>query len=94
MIVVIFRLTAKDSQAFLQHLAQVLPTTRAYEGCHYVNTLVQPDRSPEVMLVQGWDSREAQERYIQWHKQPGDLDQFLSFLAGPPNVEYWDSHTA
>ncbi len=37
MMVVIFRLTAKNSQEFLQHLAQVLPVTRAYEGCHYVN---------------------------------------------------------
>lgn len=94
MVVVIFRLTAKDAQAFLQYLAQVLPVTRAYEGCHYVNTLVQPDHSPEVILIQGWATREAQAKYIQWRKQTGDLDQFLSFLTSPPHVEYWDSNAA
>lgn len=94
MITVIFRLTAKNSEEFLQHLAQVLPTTRAYQGCHSVNTFVQADLAHQIMLVLSWDSRKVQEEYIQWRKRTGDLEKFLSFLASPPVVEYWDSHTA
>lgn len=88
-VTVTFRLTAKNSEAFLQHLSRVLPETRNSEGCRYVNTLVQADQPQEVVLIQGWDSREDQQRYIQWRQTTGALTEFRSLLAKDPVIEYW-----
>jgi quinol monooxygenase YgiN len=88
-VTVTLRLTAKSPEAFLQHLSRVLPETRNYQGCRYVNTLVQADQPQEVVLIQGWDSREDQQRYIQWRQTTGALTELRSLLATDPIIEYW-----
>jgi quinol monooxygenase YgiN len=93
-VTVTLRLTAKNSEVFLQHLSRVLPETRNHTGCRYVNTLVQVDRPQEFVLIQGWDSREDQQRYLQWRQTTGALAEFRSMLAEDPIVEYWQPRDA
>jgi quinol monooxygenase YgiN len=70
---VTLRLSANDSEALLQFLAQVLPATRNYEGYQYVNTFVQPDNPREVILIEGSDSSELQQQYqyLRWRQESG-----------------------
>ncbi len=86
-VLVILRLSAKDAAAFRTHLLMVIPVTRTAAGCRYSHTYQAPGSSSEFVLVQGWDSVEQQQAYIQWRESTGDLARFLGFLAKPPLVE-------
>ncbi len=93
-ITVTLRLTAKNSEAFLQHLSRILPETRNQPGYHYVNTLVQVDQPQEFVLIQSWDGCEDQQRYLQWRQSTGALAEFRAMLAADPIVEYWQPRDA
>lgn len=88
-ITVTIKLTAKNCDETLQHLSRALPVTRRYAGCRYCNTLTQADNPQEIILIQEWDSREAQQQYIQWRQETGALGELLALLAEPPKVEFW-----
>lgn len=92
--IVTLRLIAKDRNELVLALSRVLPATRNYQGCRYVNTYTRADNSQEVILIQAWDSRFDQERYIQWRKETGDLDNLLGLLKEPPITEFWDLNPA
>ncbi len=86
-VLVTLRLSAKDAAAFRAHLLKVIPVTRTAAGCRYSHTYQDPVAASEFVLVQGWDSTEQQQAYIQWRESTGDLAQFLGLLAKPPLVE-------
>ena len=94
LVTVTLKLVAKDKNELLNALSRTLPTTRNYEGCRYVNTYTKAEHSKEVILIQGWDSRQNQERYIQWREKTGDLDNLLGLLAKPPVTEFWHFNEA
>jgi quinol monooxygenase YgiN len=89
-ITVTIKLIAKNREQTIQHLAQALPITRNYEGCRYCNTLIELDNPQEIILIQGWDSRAHQQKYISWRQETGALDELLALLAEPPQVEFWN----
>jgi quinol monooxygenase YgiN len=93
-VTVTIRLIARDRQATLDVLAHALPITRTYQGCRYVNTLVQTDDPNKIVLIQGWDSRAEQEAYINWRQETGDLQKLVSTLSEPPLVEFWELNPA
>jgi quinol monooxygenase YgiN len=88
-ITVTIKLIAKDRDKTLRHLAHALPVTRTYNGCRYCNTFTQADNPQEIILIQGWDSRTAQQQYIQWRQETGALNELLELLTEPPTVEFW-----
>lgn len=93
-ITITIKLVAKDRDQTLQHLAHALPTTRNYHGCRYCNTLTNADVPNEIVLIQEWDSRDAQQRYIQWRQETGALNELVALLAEPPMVEFWEHNVA
>ncbi|RZN00842.1 hypothetical protein CWO91_33415 [Bradyrhizobium genosp. SA-3] len=89
-VMVTLRLSAKNADAFKQHLLEVIPVTRLASGCRYSHSY-QHTRTPgEFLLVQGWDSLEQQQSYIAWRQARGDLAQFGAFLASDPLIETFD----
>jgi quinol monooxygenase YgiN len=93
-VTITIKLVAKDRDQTLQHLAHALPTTRNYNGCRYCNTLTNADVPNEIVLIQEWDSRDAQQRYIQWRQETGALSELVALLAEPPTVEFWEPNAA
>jgi quinol monooxygenase YgiN len=93
-VTVTIKLVAKDRDQTLQHLSHALPTTRNYNGCRYCNTLTNADTPNEIVLIQGWDSREAQQRYIQWRQETGALNELVALLVEPPTVDFWELNAA
>lgn len=87
-VTVILRLDAQDRAATLALLSRALPVTRRAEGCRHSDTFVDGDDPHGIMLVQGWDSREHQSRYIAWRESTGDLAQLLATLRTPPRIEF------
>jgi quinol monooxygenase YgiN len=93
-VMVTVKLVAKEQDKTINHLSRVLPITRNYQGCRYCNTYIQQDKPQEIVLIQGWDSRQAQQNYIQWREETGALAELIALLAKPPVVEFWNLNQA
>jgi quinol monooxygenase YgiN len=93
-VTITIRLNAKDPVITLDVLAKALPGTRQSQGCRYVNTFVSQDSPKEIVLIQGWDSRADQQRYIAWRQQTGDLAQLIATLSEPPVTDFWNPDAA
>ncbi len=91
---VTIRLNATDANVTLGVLSRALPATRQYAGCRYVTTYTNADAPDEIILIQGWDSRTDQERYIAWRQETGDLQQLVATLREPPVVTFWEHNDA
>jgi quinol monooxygenase YgiN len=91
---VTLRFTSKKPEATLQILSRTLPQTHVYEGCRYVNTYLREKNPQEIILIQSWDTREDQDRYLQWRRETGALQELLNTLASPPITEYWERNDA
>lgn len=89
-VVVTLRLSAKNADAFKQHLLKVIPVTRLASGCRYSNSYQHTKASTEFLLVQGWDSIEQQQSYIAWRQARGDLAQFGAFLSHDAVIETFE----
>lgn len=66
----------------------ILPGTRAYDGCQGVEAYFDQNHPNSVALVEFWDSPEHHQRYIQWRTETGVMDAIGATLAGPPNIQY------
>jgi quinol monooxygenase YgiN len=93
-VMVTVKLVAKEQDKTINLLSRTLPITRNYQGCRYCNTYIQQDKPEEIVLIQGWDSRQAQQNYIQWREETGALAELLALLAEPPVVEFWNLNQA
>jgi putative intracellular protease/amidase/quinol monooxygenase YgiN len=89
-VMVTLRLSAKNADAFKQHLLKVIPVTRLASGCRYSHSYQHTKTPSEFLLVQGWDSLEQQQGYIAWRQARGDLAQFGAFLGSDPVIETFD----
>jgi quinol monooxygenase YgiN len=57
----------------LASLAKDLPDTRAFDGCLSVQTVRKQDDPGNVSLIERWESKEHQQRYLAWRaSQTGD----------------------
>ena len=66
-VVVIVDLIAKDGQldTLLETLHQILPDTRAYEGCMFLKMCVYEGEN-KVGLIEEWETKAHQEAYMAW----------------------------
>ncbi len=78
----------------LDALTVALVDTRAYDGCVSVETFVDADNPDTVVLIEEWDSRGQNEKYMTWRMETGLLEMLQPILAGPLEVHYLDSHPA
>jgi quinol monooxygenase YgiN len=71
-------------------LKRILPDTRSFDGIASLDVVrdqADPDR---VALIEQWQARENQERYMDWRNETGTLVALGEMLAGPPEVTYFD----
>ena len=75
---------------FEQMGRDLLPDTRAYEGCEGITIHRNMDDPTNVVLVEHWTSREHYEKYLAWRDETGVLAQLGELLTGPPNIRFYD----
>ena len=80
--------TINDVIAALQ---DILPDTRAYDGCSGVEVSVNQDDGLNILLIEQWASREHYERYLAWREETGALAALGEIVAQAPNIRYWDA---
>ena len=76
-----------DMKALMKEL---LPDTRAYDGCQSVELYDNLDATGNLVLYEQWDSREHQQRYLDWRAKTGVLDKLGAKLVAQPNIRYFD----
>jgi quinol monooxygenase YgiN len=78
----------------LEVLSAALVETRAYDGCVSVETYVDADHPDTIVLIEDWDSRAQNEKYITWRLETGLVELLEPILAAPLEVRYLQTHPA
>ncbi len=75
---------------FLAAVKGAAPDTRAYDGCQLFDIWIDQDKPGHVLFYEIWDSRQHQEKYIQWRTETGVMEALGSMLTAPPTILYYD----
>lgn len=67
-------------------LRDMLPETRAQEGCRDIDVYLDPAQPEAVMLVERWDSLQHYKKYRLWRIKSGTMDKFTALLQGSPQI--------
>ena len=70
-------------------MKNALPDTRAFEGCQSVDIYQNQDNPGELFLVELWDSKEHQQKYVAWREETGMMEALGTFLAAPPTFTFY-----
>ena len=85
-----FSVIPKRAEAFKALLRELLPDTRAYEGCLKVDGYEDQDNAGFIYLVGDWESKAHQQRYQEWRDESGIARVVGPFLASEPRLNYLD----
>lgn len=77
-------------EEFKTLLKELLPDTRAYDGCQSVDVYQDQGDSGLIYLVEDWESKAHQQRYQAWRDETGIAETVGPFLAGEPRFNYFE----
>jgi quinol monooxygenase YgiN len=85
-LVMLAELSIKPEQreAFLDYTVENLEISRGAAGNISFDILIDEARPDQVLFYEIWESAEAQQAYMAWRVERGDLTILLRFLAGEP----------
>ena len=89
-ILVEFRVKPEKVDTLKKRFKEILPDTRAYDGCQELKVYNSQDDPTNIVLVEHWDSRPQYEKYLAWRTETGFLEELGAVLAGPPSIRYYD----
>lgn len=70
-------------------LEKNLPAVRGFDGALAVSILFD-DESGKLLIFEEWKTRQHHQAYISAITQNGIMKQLLSFMTGPPDVQYYE----
>ena len=85
-LVVLAELTIKPEmrEAFLDYTVENRAVSRAAKGNIAFDILINEARPEQVLFYEIWESAQAQQTYMAWRIERGDLTDLMAFLAGEP----------
>ena len=85
-LVMLAELTIKPEkrEAFLDYTAENLALSRTAAGNIAFDILLCEARPDQVLFYEVWESVKAQQAYMAWRVERGDLTILMSFLATEP----------
>ncbi len=85
-LVMLAELTIKPDkrEAFLDYTVENLALSRTASGNIAFDILLDDARPDQVLFYEVWESVEAQQAYMAWRVERGDLAILMSFLAAEP----------
>jgi len=75
---------------YLEAIDKLLPDTRSFEGCHAVYNGVNHTGSGDFEIISKWDSKQQYDKYLDWRKETGVLDDFGRFFDSEPVWRFID----
>lgn len=94
MVMLEVRAKAGTGNDLINIFEQILPDTRAYDGCISVDVYQNQDEPDIVVLVEQWQTRAHYEKYFAWREETGAIAQLGQLLDGPPSLRYFDPSNA
>lgn len=88
---VTLEMTVRDGfyEPLEEFLAAKLPAVRGFDGALSVSILFDAPTS-KLMILEEWKSRAHHQAYIQSITENGVMEQLLSFMTSPPDVQYYE----
>ena len=85
-LVMLAELTIKPEkfEEFLDYTVENLTISKTAAGNIEFDILIDETRPNQVLFYEVWESAEAQQAYMAWRVERGDLTILLSFLANEP----------
>lgn len=85
-LIMIAELTIKEDKIdeFLDYTVENLPISRSYSGNIEFDILIDESKPGQVIFYEVWKSAEAQQAYMAWRLQAGDLTKLMSLLSAEP----------
>jgi quinol monooxygenase YgiN len=85
-LVIIAELSIKQEklEEFLDYTVTNLSISRGAAGNVTFDILIDETHPDQVLFYEVWQSAEAQQAYMAWRVERGDLTILMSFLAGEP----------
>ena len=80
----------EDISEMKSYMTEILPDTRAYDGCQRIDLYFNTEDMGGMVLVEHWDSRAHYEKYRAWRDGTGFLDRIGTMLVGPPSLRYFE----
>lgn len=95
-LIIIAELTIKPDRVdeFLDYTVENLKISRAYPGNVEFDILIDETQPDRVIFYEVWESAEAQQAYMAWRVEAGDLTKLLSLLAEDPKFTFLRSIAA
>jgi quinol monooxygenase YgiN len=81
---------SEDISYMKSYMAEILPDTRAYDGCQGVDVYFNTEDASNMVLVEYWDSRAYHEKYLAWRTETGVMDRIGAMLSGQPSIRYFE----
>jgi len=85
-----FSVKPERAEEFKSLLKELLPDTRAYDGCQSVDVYQDQDDPGLIYLVEDWRFNAHQQRYQAWRDEIGIAETVGPFLASEPRFNYFD----
>lgn len=73
-----------EREAFLNYTVENLKISRSAAGNIAFDVLIDESNPETVLFYEVWESAAAQQAYMAWRIERGDLTTLISFLAGEP----------
>jgi len=90
-VTLLFPTKVDKSETFYEALISGLAETRAFDGCLSVTTHRDLDDPSKVFLIEEWETREDQLKYLAWRQATGFIDAIGPFLAGAPVISAYSN---
>lgn len=71
-------------EEFLNYTVENLKISRSAAGNIAFDILIDESNPETVLFYELWESADAQQAYMAWRIERGDLTTLMSFLAGEP----------
>ena len=89
-VILAFSVQPERAEEFKLVLKELLPDTRAYDGCQSVDVYQDQVDPGQIHLIENWESKVHQQKYQAWRDETGIAEVVGPFLAGEPRFNYFD----
>ena len=88
---VIWKADPDQVELCIKTLRDMFPVTRQHKGFRNIRLLRSAHDPNELILIQEWDSVQAQQSYMQFRTESGEMEKLMTMAVGPMQLNYWTS---
>lgn len=92
--IVTMRFDAADPDGLLAILSKYVVLTRMQPGCRNVDLCASVTRPGRYLLIQKWDTPEAQQRHFDSETMVEMATACTGLLVNAPDIDLWDGPSA